>query len=345
MSDYRIPRVSVARRDVLAGLGAGLGTLVCPTQGFAGPIARQQVIIDNDLSGDPDGLFALAHHLLSPSVSIALVVGSHLHAKEPFDSGPHQAANAAARAREVAQMLGMADKVPIVAGADRAWDETRGATPASDAIIAAAMRGTPNAPVVYAAGAGLTELAAAHRKAPEIGRRLRLVWIGGMEHADLRPDLPVRTDPEYNMTIDLAAARYVFNETDIEIWQVPRDVYRRMLISRTELGAGLAPAGALGAWLLARIDAVRAMAEGAGFDMHETYILGDSPLVTLTALVSPFEPDSSSCDYVVRPTPMMDAAGNYAARAGGRPMRVYRTIDTRLTFGDMFAKFARANRS
>ena len=31
---------------------------------------RMRVIIDNDLGGDPDGLFQLAHHVLSPSVEI-----------------------------------------------------------------------------------------------------------------------------------------------------------------------------------------------------------------------------------------------------------------------------------
>jgi len=28
--------------------------------------ARARVIIDNDFAGDPDGLFQLAHHVLSP---------------------------------------------------------------------------------------------------------------------------------------------------------------------------------------------------------------------------------------------------------------------------------------
>lgn len=329
------------RRDVLAGLGIGLGALAVPARASAPP-PRQRVIVDNDFGGDPDGLFALAHHLLSPSVDIALVVGSHLHAGEPFDKGPHQAANAAARAHDLASLLGRVGNVPILPGADALWSADRAPTPASQAIVEAVMMHDTRLPVFYAAGAGLTELAAAHRLEPRIASRIRLVWIGGMEHADLHPDQPPRTDPEYNMTIDLAAARYVFNETGIEIWQVPRDAYRRMLISRAELIAGLAPSGELGAWLLARIEAVRALVADAGIDPRETYILGDSPLVTLTALQSTFEADASSSDYVLRPAPMLDEAGRYLARPSARPMRIYRTIDTRLTFADMFAKFAAA---
>lgn len=331
-------RCGPIRREVLAGLGLGLGLLAVSAR--AAPPPRQRLIIDNDFGGDPDGLFALAHHLLSPSVDIALVVGSHLHAHEPFDAGPHQADNAAANAREVARLVGRSGTMPILGGADAAWSADRAPTRASRAIVDAVMKTDPHMKLNYAAGAGLTELAAAHRLDPRIGPRVRLVWIGGMEHPALHPDQPARTDPEYNLTIDLPAARYLFNETDIEIWQVPRDAYRRMLIGRAELVAGLAPAGELGAWLLAKIDNVRAMVAGFGIDPRETYILGDSPLVTLTALQSTFEADSSSSDYVVRPTPALDAAGRYIAQPTARPMRIYQTIDTRLTFADMFAKFA-----
>lgn len=37
---------------------------------------RIRVIIDNDFGGDPDGLFQLVHHILSPSVQIKGIIGS-----------------------------------------------------------------------------------------------------------------------------------------------------------------------------------------------------------------------------------------------------------------------------
>ena len=40
--------------------------------------AAARVIVDNDFAGDPDDLFQLVHHVLSPSVEIPLVVSSHL---------------------------------------------------------------------------------------------------------------------------------------------------------------------------------------------------------------------------------------------------------------------------
>jgi purine nucleosidase len=204
-------------------------------------------------------------------------------------------------------------------------------------IVAEAMREDTRLPLFYAAGAGLTDLAEALRLEPRIASRIKLVWIGGMEHPDLLPDVPPRSDNEYNLTIDQFAAQIVFNHSSIEIWQIPRNVYRQLNISHAELVAGLGRAGGLGRYLITQIERVLTVAD---HNLGETYVLGDSPLVTVTALQSSFEPDSSSSPYVVRPTPRIDDNGHYTPAADGRPMRVYTAIDTRLTFSDMFAKFA-----
>ena len=67
-------------------------------------------------------------------------------------------------------------------------------------------------------------------------------------------------------------------------------------------------------------------------------ILGDNPLVLLTALQSAFEPDPSSSRYVVRDTPGISADGQYTDVPGARPMRVYTHLDCRLMIEDLFAK-------
>ena len=46
--------------------------------------ARCRVILDNDWAGDPDGLVALTHHLLSPANRIEAVTSSFLN--PAFDS-------------------------------------------------------------------------------------------------------------------------------------------------------------------------------------------------------------------------------------------------------------------
>jgi purine nucleosidase len=76
----------------------------------------------------------------------------------------------------------------------------------------------------------------------------------------------------------------------------------------------------------------------------ETYALGDSPLVLLTALQSVFEPDPSSSRYVERPTPALGDDGGYLPVPGARPMRVYTWVDTRLMFEDLYLKLAEFDR-
>ena len=66
------------------------------------------------------------------------------------------------------------------------------------------------------------------------------------------------------------------------------------------------------------------------------------PLVTLTALQSSFDPDSSSSSYVVRSTPLVTERGTCRTVPGARPMRRYTSIDVRLTVADMFAKLRAA---
>ena len=301
----------------------------------AATVPRCRVIIDNDFSGDPDGLFQLAHHVLSPSVEIALIIGSHIHVGDWWDPSQRQADDAADKARELLTVVKADKKHRILAGSNAAIKSrtVMEQSAATAEIVAEVMRSDTRTPLFYAAGAGLTELALAWLAEPKIGRRLRLVWIGGEEHPGLAYPPPGEAEPEYNRTIDPIAAQIIFNESDIEIWQVPRDAYRQMLFSLAELDE-LAASGEIGAYLKRQIDRLN-------LD-DETYVLGDSPLVTLTALQSAFQPDPSSSRYLLMPTPKLTSQGKYEKNAAARPMRVYTNIDTRLTFSDMVRKFRSA---
>jgi purine nucleosidase len=79
-------------------------------------------------------------------------------------------------------------------------------------------------------------------------------------------------------------------------------------------------------------------------NIGETYILGDSPLVLLTALQSSFEADPSSSTYVLKQAPKIDAQGAYAYNHAGRTIRVYTQLDIPLLFDDFFAKLELMNR-
>ncbi len=321
------------RRNFLASAALASATWAVPTLA-ALRRARQRVIIDNDYSGDPDGLFQLAHHLLSPSIEIPMVIGSHIHKDDFIDRSETQAENAVRRVRDLYAAMNLANEPRVFVGRNNAGDDR---TALTDQIIAEAQRTDTDIPLVYACGAGLTELAAALRVAPEVGAKMRLVWIGGPEWTEMPLAVPARGEWEYNFHINSQAAQFVFNESDIEIWQIPRQVYRQMIVSMSELRLRLEGAGNLGSFLIDALDQLRHRWDD---HMGETFILGDNPLVTLTALLSSFEPDSASSAYQLRPTPTLDENGRYTSRAEARPMRIYTAIDTRLTFADMFAKFA-----
>lgn len=301
---------------------------------------RLRVIVDNDYSGDPDGLVQLAHHLLCPSVEIRAVIGSHLAPGDPFDSSGTTAANAAGRAREVVGALGLTGTVRVIAGSDVGLPDESSPheSAAAKAIVEEAMRDDTPLPLFVACGGGLTEIASAYLLEPRIAERCTLVWIGGPEYPDLAPAPPGVSGPEYNVAIDVAAARVVFNESSLRIWQVPRNAYRQVLASDSELDRWVRPHGAIGRLLFEGIESARTMAAAHGMELGETYILGDSPLVLLTALQSPFHPDASSSESALLAAPRFFADGSASFEGAGRPVRVFTRLDTRLLLGDLFAK-------
>ena len=77
-----------------------------------------------------------------------------------------------------------------------------------------------------------------------------------------------------------------------------------------------------------------------GWNLGETYALGDNPLVLLTALQSAYQPDASSSSYVNKAMPLLSEDGQYITNPNGRPLRVYTQLDNRLMFEDLYCKLA-----
>ena len=306
---------------------------------------RMRVIVDNDFSGDPDGLFQLAHLLLSPSVEIRAIIGSHLKEGDGFDPSRTQAQNAAAKAKELLQVMKIKNNIPVLAGSNTAMpnDSTPVKSDAVTFIIKEALRTDTKQPLYLLCGAGLTEIASALLTAPQISGKLTLVWIGGPEYTDIALPPPNYSSPEYNLNIDIAAARVVFNQSQIPVWQVPRNTYRQALLPYSQLLLKVAPQGKVGAYLTGVLESLMTRIQQY-VNIGETYILGDSPLVLLTALQSSFEADPSSSAYVIKPAPIINTQGAYEYNHHGRNIRVYTRLDTELMFSDFFAKLELMNR-
>lgn len=301
---------------------------------------RMRVIVDNDFGGDPDGLFQLVHQVLSPSAEIRGIIGSHLKPGDPFDASNETATNAVKNVKELLSIMKLQDKFPIYQGSNEQLTDTKSpnVSEGAKAIVKEAMRDDVKIPLFIVCGAGLTEVASAYLMEPKIADRIILVWIGGPEYTDLATPPPGYTSLEYNLGIDIKAGQVVFNDSKIPIWQVPRNAYRQTLLAYSELVLKVKPQGKTGAYLAEKIETLMKRVQGFNFHIGETYIMGDSPLVLLTALQSSFESDPSSSGYVLKPSPIINAQGLYEINTKGRNIRVYNQLDNRLMFEDFFAK-------
>lgn len=151
---------------------------------------RARVIIDNDFGGDPDGLFQLAHQLLSPSVEVEGIIGSHLY-KGGFYDAPGTAAYACEQVKALLKAMALGKEPPVYAGAETSMSDLK--TPVvsdgAKAIVREAMRGDTRLPLYVVCGAGLTDIASAYLMDPKIAKKIKLVWIGGrnIHRLHLRP--------------------------------------------------------------------------------------------------------------------------------------------------------------
>lgn len=331
------------RRGLIAGMSAAAAGAVFPGKAGVAAVApfvpkagpRSRLLFVNDLSGDVDGLFAGVHALLSPSLDLRGVVGT-------ATGTPGETAEASvALAHEMRRLAGRTD-VPVYPGADRKLDESGKPRHASgvQAILDEAVRTDSNLPLYVAVGGGLTEVASALMLEPSIAGRMTLIWIGGTLSA-------TQADTEYNVAIDRRAAQYVFNETQVPIWQVPREAYLTCAVSLSEIAASVAPHGPVGEWLYDKLRASAARFAGYRMNTGETWIMGDNPLVLLTALTDwvpsamgrqPRYERTGSSPFLEVNAPRLDAEGRPRPRDDGRRIRIYTGLDTRMMFSDLYAK-------
>ncbi len=201
----------------------------------------------------------------------------------------------------------------VAAGCDVVLDAGDTGSAAADLLVAQARRADPLPLVVVCAGP-LTNVAQALRQAPDIASRMTLVWVGGVagrrrlrvQPRDRRWRPPARCWPAPTWPST----------------QFPLETYRRCEYSVAELEEDLGQAGRVGAWLWRRFvelpipDFV---------EQGETWPLGDSPPVLLTALTD----ITSAWTEVV---------------SEGAPRRVFTDVDVRLLVADLLAKLRRHER-
>ena len=298
---------------------------------------KAPILITNDLSGDVDGIFALVHQLLCTSSEIKGIVGTHLGNQRAWTTNGQNTSvldQAIARAHEVMGLLDMKDQIKVVKGAEKGLEAMDKPIDSEGArlIIEEAHKASPEHPLYVTVGASLTDVASAWLLDPSISKNIVVIWIGGQEYPFGHPFPPQYYKDqnliEYNARLDVKAFQTVFNLSDLTLWQIPRDVYRQCLYSMDELDDKIASCGEIGKYLTEKLHRFGS----------DTYVLGDSPMVLISTLTTTFEPGAASSFYEVTKAPKVTDTGFYDFTNPGRDIIVYKTVDTRLLFGDMESK-------
>ena len=281
---------------------------------------RLRVIVDSDAKNEADDQYAIVHAILTPSFELHGIIPAHFgEAKSPTSlKDSHD------EVMLLLDLMGMRGEIRVEDGAAHAIPDER--TPVESAgaklIIDEALKDDPR-PLHMAFYGPLTDMASALLLEPEVERRnVRVVWIGG--------GVWPAGGQEYNLSNDIAAANVVMRSR-VEVWQIPRPVYRRMPVSYAELAEKVFPCGKIGRYLAEQLVEHNLRTSPTAMEYRS---LGDSPAVGVIIY-----PDCGGWDW--RPAPEFEPTMHYRHTGRNRPIRVYQDIDARFILEDFFAKLRR----
>ncbi|WP_254450145.1 nucleoside hydrolase [Cohnella herbarum] len=178
-----------------------------------------RMIMDTDAKNEADDQYAIVHALLSPKFDNRGIIAAHFGEWRSSTSMEDSY-------EEIIKLFGLMkiDSNNLVfKGAPRALPDESTPVPSAGAefIIREAMAEDPRPLFVTILGP-LTDMASALLIEPRIADRLTVIWIGGGAYP--------QGDPEYNAWNDIHAANVVF-KSKIPVWQVPKNVYQRVMVS------------------------------------------------------------------------------------------------------------------
>lgn len=281
-----------------------------------------RVIINTDAKNEVDDQFAIVQALLTPSFDLKGLIAAHF--------GNEKSAHSMLDSREeidrLLSMMHLPTPVRVENGAPHALPDEATAVPSPGAelIISEALSDDPR-PLYVAFLGPLTDMASALLLEPSIAKRnVTVIWIGGRDWPN--------GGWEYNLQNDVNAANVVFS-SEVNVWQVPRNVYRMMPVTHAELKEKIWPHGKLGRYLAENVWDFNNAAASRPIEFR---ILGDSPAIGLMLFG-----DCGAYDMI--PAPRFNEDMTYDHNAGNRPIRVYRTMDSRFILEDLYAKLRQAH--
>lgn len=277
---------------------------------------RARLILNTDAKNEVDDQFAIVHALLSEAIDLRGIIAAHFGIKR----SDHSEQESFEEIHHLMELMHISSDMPVLHGGKHAMPDqyTPVVSEGVQRIISEALS-DDSRPLYIAFLGPLTDMASALLLAPEIqNRNVKVVWIGGR-------DWPCG-GWEYNLSNDIHAANVIFG-SQLELWQIPRDVYRMMPIGFPELYTRVRPYGEIGKYLCENV---------INFNNTETgcptgyRVLGDSPAIGVILY-----DDCGESDW--RPAPEIDDQMHYIHTGKNRPIRVYRNINARFILEDLFA--------
>ncbi|MEQ2678073.1 nucleoside hydrolase [Enterocloster citroniae] len=280
-----------------------------------------RLIVNTDAKNEADDQYAIVHALLSPKFDNRGIIAAHFG----NEKSPHSMEDSY---DEVLKMLDLMDFPRDLAykGADRRLPDEKTPVESQGArlIIEEAMKESDMPLYVIFLGP-LTDMASAYLMEPRIAGRLTCIWIGGGKYSE--------GGYEYNLNNDIRSARVVMN-SDMPVWQIPRNVYSQVIVSLAELEYKVRPCGELGRYLFDQLEEHgHTSFARATTRTGEYWCLGDSPAVGVLLFAHMF-------DYDWVQAPLITDNMTYAKNSQNRPIRVYNRVDHRFILEDFYAKLA-----
>ena len=280
-----------------------------------------RMIVNTDAKNEADDQYAIVHALLSPKFDNRGIIAAHFG----NEKSPHSMEDSYDEVLKILDLMDFPKELAYKGAAHQLQDEkTPVESEGARLIIEEAMKESDMPLYVIFLGP-LTDMAAAYLMEPRIAGRLTCIWIGGAKYPE--------GGYEYNLNNDVKAARVVMN-SDLQVWQIPRDVYSQVIVSLAELEYKVRPCGELGKYLFEQLEEHgHTSFARATTRTGEYWCLGDSPAVGVLLFAHMF-------DYEWVQAPYITDHLTYVKNSQNRPIRVYKRVDNRFILEDFFAKLA-----
>lgn len=279
-----------------------------------------RLIINTDAKNEADDQYAIVHALLTQKFCIQGIVAAHFGERRTKDS----VNESYAEIKRVIELMGIRENIPVVHGAPYAIrnDGAPIQSEGCELIIEEALR-NDSRPLFCIFLGPLTDMACALKIRPEIANKLTVIWIGG----GAWPQGGV----EFNLQNDIIAANIVY-QSNVEVWQIPRNVYNMIKVSLAELQVRVKPHGLIGDYLFTQmVEFNDRFAANPGWPLGESWVLGDSAAIGVLL-------DQHEYCFSVYNAPRIDENMNYIHDPNDRKIRYYNSIDARFVLEDFYSK-------